>query len=713
MRKNTFLFILFTAALALTTSSELFSEAWWDSSWKARRQVRAFVREERTPDGEVAWCTFYTMGMVKADGSDVRVVAQRKLVPHKVLCVGPGDTAAVAFKLIPNWQEYYIYFGNPKAEPPEENWEPKRGLLLETRKFAGGAVGNAQQLIDTFKRGTPVQGAAFIDAIFLGHNLFGDSVYNVSKYTGWFEARQDGKYSFVISSDDGSALFLDGNLVVQWPGWHGAVGDIRFKRDRQIAKGLHKVEFYHVQGGGAQIAVVAWQPPGLNKITNMGKGAFLNVQEATMVRLERYKENVAPDFVMQHIGEAFLGGPENKYLVRIKFANASSENVKKYYKPTWDFGDGTTSTDIAPEHIYLAPGPHRVTLTMRGQEVTYSTTNNIIIDRDWPNQIRRNIDDLKVYSLFITNYDFAKMNAPSLANAMELFDKVHEILAEEKDKTVRNLQQTQMTNAHKRAARFLLYTDIEADDAILLAKSGEYAARLMAEKKYDEINQLYLKTYDRMKDPKMKAEVAIQIGNLNVFYLHKYKAAENFFNKVISELKVTDFNITRKAYLGLGDAYRFIGDRDKCEDYYKKAAAIDVTGKRTYAQNEARKGGLSRMIEDYIRLEDHETATDLLDTWLWEYPLDRLSGYASILIAKNCVLVGQYDLATNELLSIGRVDPKNNYADEALFLAAQYLIKMRKKPEALELLKKILVEYPETPDKTNIEIMVKELEAVK
>jgi len=706
--------LLCLLALAfLFFGKEAFSQGWWNSAWQARREVAAYVLEERTPDGEVGWCRFYTMGMVKPDGSDIRVVAKGKPTPHKVLCVGPGDTAVVAFKLIPKWKRYHIYFGNPEAEPPEEKWEPKRGLLIETRKLVGGAVANWQQLRDTFKRSRPVQGAAYIDAIFLGHNLFGDSIYNTSKYTGYFQAHKDGNYTFVISSDDGSALLIDGKLVRQWPGWHGAVGDIRFKKAISLKKGLHKLEFYHVQGGGAQRAVVAWKPPWLQKLTIMGKAAFMNVQRATLTKLEIRKKNVAPDFLATNAGEAFLGGEGNRYIIKMKFTNTSAENVRKYYKSTWDFGDGTRSGDISPEHIYLGTGQYKVTLTMKGQEASFSTTNAIIVDRDWPNQIKRNIDDLRVYAFVVRKYDFSSMNAAALASAMELFAKVRKGLKDEKDKKMRALQQREMMSAYEKAAHFLLYTNLPADDELLLDKTDEYAEALLERKKYDEMNNLYLLTLKRLKKPVMKADAAIKIGNINVIYLENYKAAETFFNKVITEFKVEDFKTLRRAYIGLGDTFRIIDDYEKCLSFYRKAAAISVTDKRTYAKDEARKGGLSRMIEFYIREGDHETATEKLQTWLWEYPLDRLSGYASILIAKNHVLVKNYRLAVNELLAVARVTPKNNYADEALYLAAEYLMKMGQNEQAQKVLRQILSRYPETPLKEKVEVMIKKIEIIK
>ena len=119
------------------------------------------------------------------------------------------------------------------------------------------------------------------------------------------------------------------------------------------------------------------------------------------------------------------------------------------------------------------------------------------------------------------------------------------------------------------------------------------------------------------------------------------------------------------------------------------------------------------MIESYIREGDHETSTDNINTWLWEYPLDRLSGYANILVAKNYAMVEDYRLAVNELLSLARVAPKNNYADEALFLAAQYLVKAKQLERAHKVLQQILAHYPETPLKEQVEVLAKKLEIIK
>lgn len=53
-----------------------------------------------------------------------------------------------------------------------------------------------------------------------------------------------------------------------------------------------------------------------------------------------------------------------KLLDRVKFTNLSSSKAKRYL---WDFGDGETSTEVSPLHVFKDTGYHTVTLTAYGE----------------------------------------------------------------------------------------------------------------------------------------------------------------------------------------------------------------------------------------------------------------------------------------------------------------------------------------------------------
>lgn len=59
----------------------------------------------------------------------------------------------------------------------------------------------------------------------------------------------------------------------------------------------------------------------------------------------------------------FPAGPSRHEPVR--FAESSTDSDGTIVERTWDFGDGSTSTDREPEHAYDAPGDYRVRLTVR------------------------------------------------------------------------------------------------------------------------------------------------------------------------------------------------------------------------------------------------------------------------------------------------------------------------------------------------------------
>ena len=69
-------------------------------------------------------------------------------------------------------------------------------------------------------------------------------------FNGQIECLKDGKYSFTISSDDGSQLFINGKMIVDNDGVHG----IKAKAGSvELKKGKHDIEvkYFELAGGEA------------------------------------------------------------------------------------------------------------------------------------------------------------------------------------------------------------------------------------------------------------------------------------------------------------------------------------------------------------------------------------------------------------------------------------------------------------------------------
>jgi hypothetical protein len=86
---------------------------------------------------------------------------------------------------------------------------------------------------------------------------FGDNF--VTQVTGNIHVPADGSYTFRLTSDDGSRLLIDDQLVIDHDGLHGAEpkdGTV------QLTEGMHALRIDHFERGGDQVLNLAWQPPG-------------------------------------------------------------------------------------------------------------------------------------------------------------------------------------------------------------------------------------------------------------------------------------------------------------------------------------------------------------------------------------------------------------------------------------------------------------------
>lgn len=81
-------------------------------------------------------------------------------------------------------------------------------------------------------------------------------------FDGYLHVPETGLYTFYTTSDDGSQLFLDEELVVTNDGLHGAIESGGMVR---LEAGLHAIKVTYFEAGGDQVLSVSYEGPGIDK----------------------------------------------------------------------------------------------------------------------------------------------------------------------------------------------------------------------------------------------------------------------------------------------------------------------------------------------------------------------------------------------------------------------------------------------------------------
>jgi ferric-dicitrate binding protein FerR (iron transport regulator) len=101
--------------------------------------------------------------------------------------------------------------------------------------------------------------AGVIDRIHLPDSHV-DANFFALRLTGKLAIEKAGVYSFFLSSDDGSRLFLDGALVVDNDGLHSLR---MISGTLELAAGEHELEVQYLDQGGRKALELAWSGPGI------------------------------------------------------------------------------------------------------------------------------------------------------------------------------------------------------------------------------------------------------------------------------------------------------------------------------------------------------------------------------------------------------------------------------------------------------------------
>ena len=668
-----------TLALA---ASPVFAQSWWNPAWKARRVLKADIPAGVEGDEPAGVATFMTHGLMKPDGGDLRIIAKGREVPCRLLDVGPGDTVTVAFQLVVGTDTYQAYYGNPKAAPPKYDWEIRAGVLLEVKHFSGGPLGNIAQAKAAWNRTAAAWGADFIPRIFLGINPFGPSNQFMSHYTAWLRIDKAGSYEFYKNASNVAYLVLDGDDLGGGGGrWRPKVNHRpQYAGEADLKPGRYKIELYHFHPfGDMPVATVAWQPPGADKPEVIPPSQFLPVAHAVALGEQVDGQAVTPELEIARHVDATLDPSRDTYLHRYEFRDVTTGLDRKTWRPHWDFGDGITSTMWTPTHVYLADGTYTVTYQLKGPGAAVVTKQRLVVSRNWAEQANgAALVELDEFYPVVKGYDFTAMPAESLAAAGEMFERL-----KRDDELVR-------------VERELLFGDKAISDATLEIGTGrlaeEYLTRLRDAKSAAEV---YLNAEKRAGSNDAKARFATKAAWVLVEELSETEKARDAARRAIED-KPSKSEVRRRAVMALAECAIFKGDPKEAEQRLREAAAIPV-GHPEQGGEAVRVGSLSRAVEDYIRRNEFAMAKELLDTWEWEYPLDRLVGYSTVLRARLAFTRGEFQRAVNLLASLVAVNPRSNYAAEALMNAALSWEKLGDKVKARDTYRRVPAEYPESP----------------
>lgn len=365
---------------------------WWDSDWEYRLLLR-IVPEERRGDINTARVNLAEQSSYCSDeGRDIRVVdGNNNRVPSTVETKEKG--LLVLFKVDPDENNYYLYYGNPEADALDDEWEQKTGgLTLETREAPRRSY-RAEALPEMAREDTRTYGRDAWPQINEVDNPFGPDDGYISVYEGTIHCPEDGEYTFAINADDMAMFRLyrgekkvlqlhrDGGVPSEeWrdPQHSGAIGST----DKPLKAGVYRIRYLHLENTGAQLAKLGWETPSSDEIGTIPPRAFVKHLPVELRGRQKTGRELNPFFSAKHLYNLVVndGGAEFPYY---EFESLTETNDSEL-SYTWDFGDGNQADGRKLRHEFPRKKPHDVTLTVETSDGRSESVTRRVMPDDEP-----------------------------------------------------------------------------------------------------------------------------------------------------------------------------------------------------------------------------------------------------------------------------------------------------------------------------------------
>jgi tetratricopeptide (TPR) repeat protein len=633
---------------------------------------------------EVIVAEFFSHGAVKSDAGEIVVYTSKELVPRQVLQRGPGDFARIAFQPVTGESSYYVYYGsedNKQIKGPE--WTATSGLLFETRRWKDCDVNSLDSVRQAYASSIRI-GSDYVGGVFHRHHPFApEQGPFLSRYVGVLNAPVKGKYFFYTSSQDCSFLLIDGKQVVAAPGRHPPESRARVNGIVTLEAGQYPFEYFHAATGNETCMVAAWQLPGLDRPAKIAPEMFRfdRVLRIPPTQLEHRDKGFLPDYRLAILGDIPSSEPGEPAMVRTQFLDASADAITVSAKHAWKFGDGQSSEFTSPGHVFLHPGPYRVSLKLQRGGKQPLISNQIYITRQFIVDTKGQEDeDIADYLEMLEQYNSTNLDATGLVQLVRAY-----VLAEDP------------VNATQAAAAAFLPGDSGHTD-----QTRWVIARLVGPVLRDRLDnpqaaaKLWTDATALIKSDRLRVSCAIRAADIflnDLLQPGDAKSALNFVERHLSDAAP----LTRSRYYRvLGDWHSRAGNQTEARSAYSKA---ETTRELEYNATErtAWQGAHSRSTEAFLRSGELSRARQTLDQWQTDFPADKAAGYLSLLQSRYLYARGKYPQAITAANDLLVVNPRSPYADKLIFMNAKCEEAAGRIPRAIAAHQALITDYPGSP----------------
>lgn len=757
--------LLVTALAATSAQSQAFRRG--GTEFNALREVTIPAEESYS----VVVTEFFHHQQIDAEGSNVMVFANdQKALPCRVLQLGPGDFCRLAFQAQGNEKAYEIlYGGEPPADEEVPKWTNRDGLLLETRRFVDCDPNSLDSVREAFGAAEPI-GADYVTGVSHAHNPFSlKQEPFLSRYSGMLRVPSNGTYGFIVTSQDCSFLLIDDKEVVSAPGVHRPTFQAKpgMRKDIQLTAGAHKFEYYHAATTPVAIMVAAWEiapKEAKPKPTAIPPEAFHAGRIGRVIAepVQMRQQRLAPDFLVKIAGDVPLPSiepdadaprtgrgeiPEGPALIGVMFKDTSPQGLRLKAKHLWNFGDGQTSEEANPVHVYLVPGVYKVTLGLKRGSRVVEMSNRISIDRpkldkkDEPHKL----DD---YLTIIESYNPRTLSGAALQRLVETYlwkadltlnpkptdetdqkkgekekgDATAEQPPPEPEKTAEQLAEEQRLREQEAAGYVQKAIDVGkwafAKNSVV---SGQQELRdlidLLGPLTRDRVGdsklayQMYKAAAGKLENPNSQAQCEMNAADILINDMLDPTAARPLLDSATSKIGTSEpGNLASRLARIFGDYYAATGDGPAARKAYLKAEQIrDRT--RTHAERIAWRGAHSRSAEEFLNSEQWGRARSQIRQWQDEFPGEKTDGYVSLAYARYFEGRQMFEQAIAQAEQALNVNPDSAYIDQLLMLAAECEVKRDKIDRALATLHSLVTDYPGSPLIPQVKQRIEKLES--